>query len=225
MTTAAEALDKIHTTAQSHHRVMIVEIMGRYAGWLALASGLAGGGDIILIPEIPYDLNEICNQIKDRNRQSKNFSIIVIGEGAKSKGGEMVVKRTVETSPDAIRLGGISQQLAQQIEERVHLETRVTILGHLVRGGSPTPYDRLLATHFGCQGVHLAAQKQFGRMVALKGTVITSVPLEEVAGKVRHVPLDSYLVKSALSTGVSLGVTTEEIQRLIDQLTPTPELA
>jgi len=221
--TATEAIDKIHTTAQSHHRVMIIEIMGRYAGWLALTSGLAGGGDIVLIPEIPYDIDEICDRIKERNRQSKNFSIIVVGEGAKPKGGDMIVNRMVETSPDAVRLGGISQVLARQIEERTRLETRVTILGHLVRGGSPTPFDRLLATHFGCQAVHLAAQKQFGRLVALQGRNIASVPLEDVAGKMRKVPLDSYLVKSALSTGVALGVTTQELRELMSAA-PVAEL-
>jgi len=223
VTTATEAIDKIHTTAQSHHRVMIIEIMGRYAGWLALTSGLAGGGDIVLIPEIPYDIDEICDRIKERNRQSKNFSIIVVGEGAKPKGGDMIVNRMVETSPDAVRLGGISQVLARQIEERTRLETRVTILGHLVRGGSPTPFDRLLATHFGCQAVHLAAQKQFGRLVALQGRNIASVALEDVAGKIRKVPLDSYLVKSALSTGVALGVTTQELRELMSAA-PVAEL-
>lgn len=212
--TATDAIDKIHTTAQSHHRVMIIEVMGRYAGWLAMASGLAGGGDIILIPEIEYDIEEICNKIKDRNRMGKNFSIVIVGEGAKPLGGEMVVKRRIENSPDTIRLGGISNQLATQIEALTHLECRVTILGHLVRGGSPTPYDRLLGTYFGCEAVRLASEKQYGRLVVLKGADIESIPLADVAGKIRKVPLDSPMVKSALSLGISLGVSPDQIQKM-----------
>lgn len=220
LATATEAIDKIHTTAQSHHRVMIIEVMGRYAGWLALASGLAGGGDIILIPEIPYDLETICDKIRSRNRQGKNFSIVVIGEGAKPEGGDMVVKRRIETSPDAIRLGGISHQLANQIEALTKLETRVTILGHLVRGGSPTPFDRLLATRYGCEAVRMVHEKKFAQLVALRGTGITTVPLANVAGKVRTVPFDHYLIKNSLATGVSMGVTTERLQELANQTTP-----
>jgi phosphofructokinase-like protein len=220
--TATEAIDKLHTTAQSHHRVMIVEVMGRYAGWLALASGLAGGGDIILIPEIPYDIGVICDQVKERNRQGKNFSIIVIGEGARPEGGDIVIKRMIETSPDAVRLGGISNQLAAQIEGLTRLETRVTILGHLVRGGSPTPFDRLLATQFGSEAVHLAARKEFGRLVVLKGKEIHSVLIADVAGKVRKVPLDSPLIKVALSLGISFGASTDKIRKLH---TATKELA
>lgn len=213
--TATDAIDKIHTTAQSHHRVMIIEVMGRYAGWLALASGLAGGGDIILIPEIPYNVDEVCHKIKDRNRQGKNFSIVVIGEGAKPAGGEIVVKRLVENSPDAIRLGGVSNQLAAQIEALTRLECRVTILGHLVRGGSPTPYDRLLGTYFGCEAVRLIAEKEYGRLVVLKGTEVESIPLADTAGKIRKVPFNSQMVKSALSLGISLGVAPENIQEIM----------
>ncbi len=212
--TATEAIDKIHTTAQSHHRVMIVEVMGRYAGWLALASGLAGGGDIILIPEIPYDIDVICEKIKERNRLGKNFSIVVIGEGAKAEGGEMIIKRMVENSPDAVRLGGVSNRLALQIEALTRLETRVTILGHLVRGGSPTPFDRLLATYFGCEAVRLVAQKKYGRLVVLKGNDIMSIPLGDVEGKVRTVPFDSQMIKAARSLGVSLGLDWEKIEEM-----------
>ncbi len=215
--TATDAIDKIHTTAQSHHRVMIVEVMGRYAGWLAMASGLAGGGDIILIPEIPYDIDEVCNKIKERNRRGKNFSIVVIGEGAKPLGGKMVVSKIVENSPDVIRLGGISNQLAQQIEVLTHLECRVTILGHLVRGGSPTPFDRLLGTYFGCEAVRLASEKRYGRLVVLKGSDIDSIPLVDVAGKIRKVPFDSQMIQSALSLGISLGVATDQISMLMKE--------
>ena len=214
LVTATEAVDKIHTTAQSHHRVMIIEVMGRYAGWLALMSGLAGGGDIILIPEIPYDVAEVCDKIKERNRQGKNFSIIVIGEGAKPEGGDMVIKRRVETSPDAIRLGGISHQLAAQIEGLTRLETRVTILGHLLRGGSPTAYDRLLGTRFGYEAVRLASEQQFGRLVVLSGAKVKSIPLEDAAGKVRKVPLDSPYIKIAKSLGISLGISMERLDQL-----------
>ncbi|UCD95039.1 MAG: 6-phosphofructokinase [Candidatus Zixiibacteriota bacterium] len=206
LASATEAIDKIHSTAQSHHRVMIIEVMGRYAGWLALASGIAGGGDIILIPEIPYQVDVICDKIKTRNRRGKNFSIVVIGEGAMPEGGEMVVKRIVETSPDKLRLGGISNQLAGQIEGVTTLETRVTILGHLLRGGTPTAFDRILATQFGVRAVELANEGKFGEMVALKGNEIEHIPISEVAGKTRKVQLDSPLLKTALSLDTSLGV-------------------
>jgi 6-phosphofructokinase 1 len=203
---ATDAIDKIHTTAQSHHRVMIVEVMGRYAGWLALASGIAGGGDAILIPELPYQIETICDMVKTRNRKGKNFSIIIIGEGTKPEGGEIVVKRMVKHSPDQVRLGGISNQLASQIEGLTTLETRVTILGHLLRGGTPTAFDRILASRFGTEAVKLAYEKKFGSMVALKGFDIGLVPITEVAGKVRKVTIDSPLLKTALSLDTCLGV-------------------
>jgi phosphofructokinase-like protein len=203
---ATDAIDKIHTTAQSHHRVMIVEVMGRYSGWLALASGIAGGGDAILIPELPYQIETICDMVKTRNRKGKNFSIIIIGEGAKAEGGEIVVKRMVKHSPDQVRLGGISNQLASQIEGLTTLETRVTILGHLLRGGTPTAFDRILASRFGTEAVKLAYEKKFGSMVALKGSDIGLVPITEVAGKVRKVTIDSPLLKTALSLDTCLGV-------------------
>jgi len=211
VTSATEAIDKIHTTAQSHHRVMIVEVIGRYAGWLALASGVAGGGDIILIPEIPYQLDVIIDKIRSRNRRGRNFSIVVIGEGAKQAGGDVVVKRIVENSPDKIRLGGISNQVAAQIEGVANIETRVTILGHVVRGGTPTPFDRLLATQFGCEAVHQAYQRKFGRMVALKGGDIGTVPIVEVAGKIRKIRHDTPLLKAAISLDTSLGVENLEV--------------
>jgi len=203
---ATEAIDKIHTTAQSHHRVMIVEVMGRYAGWLSLASGVAGGGDIILIPEMPYHLDVVVDKIRSRNRRGRNFSIIIIGEGAKPEGGDMVIKKMVKNSPDQVRLGGISNQLAAQIESITNIETRVTILGHLLRGGTPTAFDRLLATQFGCGAVHLAYEKKFGRMIALKGGGIESIPIVDVAGKIRKVQYDTPLLKAALSLDTSLGV-------------------
>ncbi|MBI5266330.1 MAG: ATP-dependent 6-phosphofructokinase [candidate division Zixibacteria bacterium] len=205
LTIATEAIDRIHTTAQSHHRVMIIEVMGRYAGWLALGSGLAGGGDIILLPEIPYELNTICEAIKRRNAEGKNFSIVVVGEGVRSVGGQMHVSRTIKNSPDTIRLGGISHQIATQLEALINIECRVTILGHLLRGGSPTAHDRLLAMRFGVEAAHMAAEGKHGRMVALKGTDISSVPISEVAGKQRKVTPDHPWVKAAVSLGICLG--------------------
>ncbi len=205
MSVATEAIDRIHTTAQSHHRVMIVEVMGRYAGWIALGSGLAGGGDIILLPEIPYDVEAICDQVRERLSQGKNFSIVVVGEGARPAGGEMVVKRFIEHSPDAIRLGGISNQIAAQLEGLLSIECRVTILGHLLRGGSPTARDRILATRFGMEALHMAARGESGRMVVLKGSDIASVAIKDVAGKTRKVTPDHPWVRTAGSIGICLG--------------------
>ncbi len=205
LTTATEAIDKIHTTAQSHHRVMIVEVMGRYAGWLALESAIAGGGDIVLIPEIPFEIKSIGETIKERRYDGKRFSILVIGEGAKPVGGEMVVQRNVPGSPEPLRLGGIGNVVADMIEKEINVETRVTTLGHLVRGGIPTPADRLLATRFGVEAVHLIAKRIFGKMVALQGQEIVSVSIEEVGGRTRTVPLDSSIIRTARSVGMSLG--------------------
>lgn len=206
LNTATWAIDKIHTTAQSHHRLMIIEVMGRYAGWLALGSGLAGGGDIVLMPEFPYDLEAVCEQVKLRKSQGKNFSIAVIGEGAKPAGGDMVISRMVKNSPDAIRLGGISHQLAAQVEGIINVECRVTILGHLVRGGAPSPADRLLATQLGVEAVHLVHRNESGKMLSVRNNEITSVSIASVAGKQRHVTPDHPWVKTATSMGVCLGV-------------------
>ncbi len=203
--TATEAIDKIHTTAQSHHRVMIVEVMGRYAGWLALCSGIAGGGDIILIPEIPFKIEKVCDKIKERNYHGRHFSILVVGEGAKPEGGELVVKKKIEGSPEPIRLGGIGNKVSDEIEKMIQTETRVTVLGHLLRGGIPTPADRLLASRYGVAATNLVAKKRFGKMVALKGQEIKNVSIEQVAGKPRTIELDSPLIDSARSLGTSLG--------------------
>jgi len=205
LTTATEAIDKIHTTAQSHHRVMVVEVMGRYAGWLALCSGLAGGGDIVLIPEIPYNIDSVCEAIKQRKYRGRYFSILVVGEGAKPIGGEMVVKKRVEGSPEPIRLGGISHKVADDIEDKIQVETRVTILGHLLRGGVPSPADRLLATRFGVAAAEQIAKRNFGQMVALHGNEIVTVPIEDVAGKTRTIPPDSPYLAMARSVGTCLG--------------------
>ncbi|MBU1356444.1 MAG: 6-phosphofructokinase [Candidatus Edwardsbacteria bacterium] len=205
LVTATEALDKLHTTAMSHHRVMIMETMGRYAGWIALYSGVAGGGDIILIPEIPFKLESICRTVLERGSKGKRFSIIVAAEGAKPEGGQMVVQKIVKESTDQLRLGGIGQQLAGQIEEQTGIECRVTVLGHLQRGGSPSAFDRILGTRFGVKAVELVAGGQFGRMVALKGLAVESVPLEEAVGGLRLVSPDSEVIRAARSVGVSFG--------------------
>ena len=219
MTTATEAIDKIHTTAQSHHRVMIVEVMGRYAGWLAIGSGVAGGGDIILLPEYPYDIEAVTGAIKTRNAAGKRFSIVVVGEGARAQGGDMVVERQVETSPDKVRLGGVSRQVAAQIEGLTNIECRVTILGHLLRGGSPTPYDRILATRYGSEAVHRVARDELGCMVAMKGNDVVSIPIKDVAGKLRTVTPDHALVRAAHSLGISLGV---PVDAIADYFQPEP---
>lgn len=203
--TATEALDKLHTTAESHHRVMILELMGRYAGWIALYSGLAGGADVILIPEIPWTLEGILKKILTRKAEGKPFSIVVVAEGVKSPTGELVVQRRVEDSVEKVRLGGIGQLVGQLIEERSGIETRVTVLGHIQRGGSPSSYDRVLATRFGVAAVELAVQGIHGVMVCLRGNEISHVPLEEVAGKPRTVPPDHPLIHTARAIGISFG--------------------
>lgn len=205
LTTATEAIDKLHTTAESHHRVMVLEVMGRYAGWIALQAGMAGGADVILIPEIPFRIEKVAEKIRDRKAGGKKFSIVVVAEGATLEGGEMVVKKTIADSPDPIRLGGIGQVAGNQLEELTGMETRVTVLGHLQRGGSPTPFDRILGTRYGVAAVRLVAEGGFGRMVALKGTRIESVTLAEAVGELRRVPAEGELVAAAKAVGVSFG--------------------
>jgi 6-phosphofructokinase 1 len=216
LSVATEAIDRIHTTAQSHHRIMLVEVMGRYAGWVALGSGLAGGGDIILIPEIPYDIEAVCDRIKERNSRGKRFSIVVVGEGARAIGGDMVVGRTVKNSPDPIRLGGVSHRLAAQLEGLLNIECRVTILGHLVRGGSPTAFDRVLATRFGVEAMHRAVAGESGQMVVLRGTEVETVPIAEVAGKIRKVTADHPWVRTATSIGISMGCDAESLKEAFE---------
>jgi len=203
---ATEAIDRLHTVADSHHRVMIVEVMGRYAGWLALRAGIAGGADIILIPELPYDEGKIAETIRTRQKRGKKSSIVVIAEGAHPRGGKMVVDRINPLSAERIRLGGISRELAGHLESQSGLETRAVILGHIVRGGTPTAYDRNLATLFGVKAMELVARGKFGRMVALRGGKLGSVPLTMVSGKVKRVPVNHDLLQSARKIGVSLGV-------------------
>jgi len=204
--TASEALDKLHTTAESHHRVMILEVMGRYAGWIALHAGISGSADVILIPEIPYSIDAIISKIYDRYRQGKKFSIIVVAEGAIAKGGQMVVQNYIPTSHDPIRLGGAGQQVAKEMGERLKdVEIRVTVLGHLQRGGAPIPYDRVLATHYGVAAVDAFMEGKYGTMVSLKGTEITTVPIEEAISEIKKVDPESNQVKAARAVGVGFG--------------------
>lgn len=203
--TATEAIDKLHSTAESHHRVMILEVMGRNAGWIALESGIAGGADIILIPEIPYDINKVAQKILQRKNAGKGFSIIVVAEGAKPAGGDVVVSKVVKDSPDPIRLGGIGNKIAGELENLTGIETRVTVLGHLQRGGRPVPYDRILSTRYGVEAVELVNKEMFGRMVSLQGNKITSVSLEEAVGNLKCVEPDGELVRIAMSVGVGFG--------------------
>jgi len=202
---AAEAIDRVHTTAQSHHRVMIVEVMGRTAGWIALYAGIAAGGDIILIPEIPYDIKSVARKVRQRHKIGKRFSIVVISEGAKPKGGKVVVQKIVKDSPEQVRLGGISFVLGHQIEQVTGVETRQVVLGHLQRGGSPTPTDRVLSTRLGTKAVELIKTRQFGYMAAVKGDNIVAVSLEKVAKGPRNVPAGHLLIVTARSVGTCFG--------------------
>jgi 6-phosphofructokinase 1 len=202
---ATEGIDRIHTTAQSHHRVMIVEVMGHHAGWIALHSGIAGGGDVILIPEIPYNIDRVIEKIEERNRKGKRFTIIIVAEGAKPKGGEVVIRKIVKESADPVRLGGISFVLAEQTEKITGIETRTVVLGYLQRGGSPTAFDRILATSLGTKAVELIQKGRFGYMVAVKQNKIVEASLERVAKGPRTVPLNHPLIQSARSVGTCFG--------------------
>lgn len=187
-----EAIDRLHTTAESHHRIMVVEVMGRHAGWIAVEGGIAGGADIILIPEVPVDIEEVCNLIKRRHARKKTFSIIVVAEGAHFKEGTIVTQEEKLDAFGHVRLGGIGQTLADMIEKKTGYETRVTVLGHLQRGGSPTAFDRILGTRFGVKAVELVNQKKFGQMVSLQGNKIVDVPIEKAVGKLKTVDMEWY---------------------------------
>lgn len=205
ITTATEALDKLHTTAESHHRVMVIEVMGRDAGWIALEAGIAGGADVVLIPEVPFSMEKVVRKIKQRDLTGSRFSIIVVAEGAKLESGEKVIIEKGSDGYWADRLGGIGNWVAQEIKKRTDIDTRCTVLGHLQRGGSPTTVDRVLGTQFGVAGVELVAEEKFGWMVCLKGNEISSVPIEEAVSKLKTVSPDGQLVKAAEMLGISLG--------------------
>jgi 6-phosphofructokinase 1 len=199
----AEALDRLQTTAESHHRVMCVEVMGRHAGWLALHGGLAGGADVILIPEIPYTVDMIARKAASRARYGRKFSIVVVAEGAKPIGGDLVYRQGQGHDPIVDRLGGISYHVTQDLEERGISEVRNIVLGHLQRGGSPSPFDRILATRFGIQAVQMVVRGEYGRMAALRGTSITSVDIPSAVHQARRVDPHGDLVRSCRELGVS----------------------
>ncbi|HDY65233.1 MAG TPA: 6-phosphofructokinase [Phycisphaerae bacterium] len=205
VTTATEALDKVHTTASSHHRVMVVELMGRYAGWLTLRAGVAAGADVILIPEISFDIDKISAHCLQRSRYGKRFTLIAAGEGATLADGQQFVDHMDETSPDPVRLGGVAKFVADEVTKQSGLESRSMVLGHIQRGGTPTPHDRLLATQFGHHAFKLLTAGQFNEMVIMKDNKLDSVPITEVADKIRTVPLDHPLIEAARSVGASFG--------------------
>ena len=197
---ATEAVDRLHTTAESHNRVMVLEVMGRNSGWIALYSGIAGGADIILIPEIPYEPSEIIKSIEERQDRGSLFDIIVVAEGAKRSGGEEVFVHKASK-----RLGGVAFQVAADIQEKIDLELRVTVLGHVQRGGSPIAFDRVLATRYGKAAIDLVAKGEFGKMVALRGDTIVSVPIGEAVSATKNVSPDHELVHTARGLGISFG--------------------
>lgn len=205
VTTATEAIDKLHTTAESHHRIMVIEVMGRDAGWIALASGVAGGADVILIPEIPFDIEVVADTIGRRSKRGSKFSIVVVAEGARPKDGAQMYlehkigERIVKT------LGGIGEYVSQTLSQKLAMESRVTVLGHLQRGGSPTTYDRFLATRFGAKAADLIAEEKFGMMVCLRGGKIESAPIEEAVGQLKLVNPDGEIATVAEKLSICLG--------------------
>ena len=201
---ATEAIDRLQTTASAHHRVIVVETMGRYAGWIALGAGVAGGADIILIPEIPFSWERVFEAVLKRSKGAK-FSIVVVAEGAKPQGGDVSVKELDKKRTDPVRLGGIGELVAKKIEDETGVETRVTVLGHVQRGGSPTPYDRILATRFGAAALQAASAGEFGVMVSLQRNDVVTVPLKDAIGRQRLVPPDSQLVFAARAVGSCMG--------------------
>lgn len=202
---AAEAIDRLHTTASSHHRVMVIEVMGRYAGWIALTAGLAGGADIILIPEIPFRWKPVFRKVKERNTQGKRFSIVCVAEGVRCPGVGEIVKGYDRMRTDPKQLGGVGAYVARKIALGARVETRVTVLGHLQRGGGPTAFDRNLATKFGVAATRAVNEGKFGTMVALQGAEIVPVPLEKAVARLKLVPADHPLVIAARSVGTSFG--------------------
>ena len=221
---AAEALDRLHTTAETHHRIMVLEVMGRFAGWIALESAIAGGADVALIPEIPYDLNKAAESIKKRIARGKKFSVVVVSEGAKAKGGqeETHAAEGVGDSKEgiSIKFGGIGVQVAKELEELTGLESRCTVLGYMQRGGTPTAYDRVLSTKYGAKAMELALEGKFGVLTVVQNGKLSYVPLEEVVGNnkeigavqggtadsnVRYVSMDDELLRTARDIGICLG--------------------
>ena len=219
---AMEALDRLHTTGATHHRIMVLEVMGRYAGWIALESAIAGGADVALIPEIPYDINRVATKIENRRKRGKNFSVVVVAEGATPKGGELTImgKRDNGQGVDNTRLGGIGEVVAKQLQELTGLEARNTTLGYMQRGGTPTAYDRVLSTKYGTKAMELALEGKFGTLAVIKNGKLDSASLEDVVGNntkigavsgnteesnLRKITMDDDLVKTARDIGINLG--------------------
>jgi 6-phosphofructokinase 1 len=213
VTTAMEALDKLHTTAESHHRVIVLEVMGRHAGWIALAAGMAGGADVILIPEIPYCLDIIADKIRQRQQSGAKFSLVVVAEGSTPQDGAALYRaeRDLGGMP---RLGGVGEVVAAQLKTACQADVRATVLGHVQRGGSPTAFDRLLATRFGAMAVHLVAQGKVGHMVALHSGRIMAVPIADAVSQPKRVPLDSDLLQAAGSLQICVGASRQAIMAM-----------
>ncbi len=204
MCCATDALDRLHTTAESHNRVLVLEVMGRHAGWIAISAGISGGGDIILIPEIPFTFESIAAKIRDRELHGRSFTLIVAAEGAKPMDGEAVVA-DASAADREVRLGGVGTLVAREVEKRTGKETRVCVLGHLQRGGGPTSFDRLLCTRFGTRAVDLVAEKKFGYMVASRPPDTVAVKITDAIGRLRLVPRDGELVRTGRALGISFG--------------------
>ncbi len=198
------AVDNLHSTAMSHHRVLVVEVMGCRAGWLALEGGVAGGGDVLLLPELSYEEDVIFERVLERSRHGKRFSIVVVAEGVKAKG-NLIIREEDNAESGRVRLGGIGHYMSRLIEEGTGLETRPVVLGHLQRGGPPTAFDRILATRFAIEALHLVIEGKFGQMVALKGRRLTSVPIDKAVRKLKLVPKNHPLIRAAISVGTSFG--------------------
>jgi 6-phosphofructokinase 1 len=201
---ATDALDRLHTTAESHNRVMVLEVMGRYAGWIALYAGIAGGADVVLIPEIPFQYESICAKIRAREDQGKKFTLIVAAEGAREQGGGFVSSGAQEANREA-HLGGVGAVVAAEVGRRSGKETRCCVLGHLQRGGSPTTFDRALCTMFGAVAVELVAAGDFGKMVAFTADHVGAIPIRQAVGRLKTVPPDGGLLRTARALGISLG--------------------
>jgi 6-phosphofructokinase 1 len=205
VTTSTEAIDKLHSTASAHERVMVVEVMGRYAGWIAMNSGISGSADVILIPEIPFRIERVCNKIMDNELHGKRYGIVVAAEGAKKEGGELIHKGKGEAGRQEVVLGGIGEWVAREIQTRTGKDTRSLVLGHLQRGGSPTTFDRLVALRFGAAAVRLIAEGRRNVMVALRPPTTVAVPLAEAVEKMKSVPLESDSILTARDMGISFG--------------------
>jgi ATP-dependent phosphofructokinase / diphosphate-dependent phosphofructokinase len=220
--TATDALDKLHTTAQAHERVMVVELMGRYAGWIALYAGIAGGADVILIPEIPFDIERVCEKILRREARGRHFSIVVVAEGAKPRGGSMLFRSEKAEFKEHAQLGGIAEHVASEIHERTGKETRSLVLGHLQRGGSPVMSDRVLALRFGCAATRFLAQTDLSGVVVVRNDEIELAPIEEGTKHLRQVPLDSNVLLTGRDLGLCFG--DEPAGTFVPSIPPPPQV-